>query len=121
VLFRSSATWPLPGLSLDSEGVLFNGLPFSQASKSARIATSAKIGMALNPRLRLMVCQDGNDLDNESLDSLEKLLRDSDYQMILELVTRNDDDEKRCAVIIENGKNKEKNPESAIDTNGEKE
>jgi hypothetical protein len=117
----TSATWPLPGLSLDSEGVLFNGLPFSQASKSARIATSAKIGMALNPRLRLMVCQDGNDLDNESLDSLEKLLRDSDYQMILELVTRNDDDEKRCAVIIENGKNKEKNPESAIDTNGEKE
>lgn len=98
------APWPLPGLSLDADGVLLNGLPFEQASKSARIMASVKIGMALNPSLRLLVCEDGSDLDQESLDSLGKILEDHDFQMLLELVTRGPEDEGRCAVVIEDGR-----------------
>jgi hypothetical protein len=99
----AKAEWPVPDLSIDDEGVLYKGLPFAQASKSVRTLTSVRIGMALNPRLKLLVCQDGNDLDSESLLALEKLLDESGYQMILELVTRGADDEARCAVIIEDG------------------
>lgn len=98
------AKWPVKGLTFDSEGVLFDGLPFEQASKSKRVLASVRIGMALNPRLKLLVCQDGSDLDDETLKALDKLLKQEDFQMILELVTRSQADEELCAVVIEDGK-----------------
>jgi hypothetical protein len=98
------AHWPVEGLGMDDEGVLYNGLPIEQSSKSVRTRVSVEIGMALNPRLRLLVCQDGGDLDNDALDALDAVLAEKDFQMILELVTRGKDDEARCAVIVENGK-----------------
>lgn len=98
-----NAQWPLPGMSLDESGVLLDGLPFEQASKAQRVLSSVKVGMALNPKLRLLVCEDGNDLDNETLAALDKALKDNDFQMLLEFVTRNDEDEKRCAVVFHEG------------------
>lgn len=103
-----SAKWPVPGLAIDDEGVLFNGLPFEQASKSTRIKTSCKIGMALNPRLRLLVSSEGNDLDRDSLAELDSLLKEGDYQMLLEFVTRSATDEDLCAIVVENGRSKKK-------------
>lgn len=100
----SKAEWPVPGLSFDSDGVLFDGLPFEQASKSKRVLASVRIGMALNPRLRLLVCQDGSDLDSDTMTALDKLLKEKDFQMILELVTRSEADEELCAVIVQDGK-----------------
>lgn len=99
-----AAPWPVPGLGMDSEGVTLNGLPIEQASKRERLLTSVEIGMALNPKLRLLVCENGaNDLDAEGFEILEELLVDRDFQLIAEFVTRGDDDENRCAVIIEDG------------------
>ncbi len=97
------AKWPVEGMRFDEEGVLFDGRPFEQASKSQRVLASVKIGMALNPELRLLVCQDGGDLDTDALASLEQMLKDSDFQMLVELVTRTSEDEDRCAVVIQNG------------------
>lgn len=98
-----SAPWPVPGLSLDDEGVLLDGLPIEQASKSRRIDVSVEIGMALNPKLKLLVCQDGGDLDTDSLAALGKKLEQRDYQMLLELVTRTAEDEALCQVIVRDG------------------
>lgn len=98
-----AAEWPVEGLSIDDEGVLYNGLPFEQASKSQRVLASVKIGMALNPKLRLLVCQDGNDLDTDSMAELQKLLEENDFQMLVEVVTRTDADEDLCAVVIRDG------------------
>ena len=100
----AAAKWPVPGLSFDSEGVLFDGLPFGQASKSKRVLASVRIGMALNPKLRLLVCEDGSDLDSDTLAALDELLKQEDFQMILELVTRTAADEELCAVVIQDGK-----------------
>jgi hypothetical protein len=98
-----SAKWPVAGLSLDDEGVLLNGLPIEQANKATRVLTSAKIGMAMNPKLRLMVCTSGSDLDLDTIELLDKLLKESDFQMIVEFVTRTKSDEDLCAVVISNG------------------
>jgi hypothetical protein len=98
-----SAPWPVPGLSLDENGVLLDGLPIEQACKSRRIDVSVEIGMALNPKLRLLVCQDGGDLDTDSLQALGKKLEERDFQMLLELVTRSETDEALCAVVIKDG------------------
>jgi hypothetical protein len=98
-----SAKWPLPGLSLDDSGVLLNGLPFEQASKAQRVLASVKVGMALNPKLRLLVCQDGNDLDPQTMDMLDKILSQNDFQLLLEYVTRDSEDEAKCAVVMREG------------------
>ena len=102
------ALWPLPNMSIDDSGVLLNGLPFEQASKAERVLASVKVGMALNPKLRLLVCEDGNDLDNDTMAALEKSLKDNDFQMLLEFVTRDVMDEMKCAVVFQDGQRKPK-------------
>lgn len=97
------APWPVPGMELRDDGLLLDGLPFEQASKSKRVLCSVAVGMALNPKLRLLVCQDGSDLDEDSLTALQSILEEKDFQMIVELVTRTTEDEERCAVIIKEG------------------
>lgn len=99
----ASADWPVPGLGISDDGVLFNDLPFEQLCKSKRILVSAMVGIAMNPTLRLMVCQDGSDLGNEALAALEELLKEHDFQMLLEVVTRSPADEERCAVVFSEG------------------
>ncbi len=102
----SAVAFPVPGMSLDKEGVLLNGRAFSDNSRAERIKASALVGIALNPTLKLMVCEDGSDLDEESLEALDQILREGGFQAIVELVTRGKDDEDRCAVIIEAGEAK---------------
>jgi DNA repair exonuclease SbcCD ATPase subunit len=103
------AQFPVAGLGFDDDGVTLNGLPFEQGSKKERIMTSVAIGMALQPKLRLMVCQDGSDLDSDTLAALDYVLVKNDYQMLLEIVTRTSEDEDRCAVVIKDGAVAKKN------------
>lgn len=99
----AQAEWPIKGMELTEDGLLMNGLPFEQASTSQRIMASVAVGMALNPKLRLLVCQHGSDLDNDTLDALAKVLEEKDFQMVVELVSRSKEDEERCAVVIADG------------------
>lgn len=98
-----AAEWPVEGMGLDEEGLLYNGLPFEQANKATRIRTSVLIGMKLNPKLKLLVCQGGGDCDEDTLAQLEQMLVENDFQLLLELVTRGAEDEARCAVIMRDG------------------
>jgi energy-coupling factor transporter ATP-binding protein EcfA2 len=99
-----NAQWPVPGLGIDEEGVTLNGRAFTLASKSERVMASTRIGMALNPTLRLLVCEDGSDLDNDTLSTLQTILEANDFQMLIEIVCRTAADESICAVVIEDGK-----------------
>ena len=103
----AEAPWPLPGLSLADGEVMLNGLPFKQASKAQRVIASFKIGMAMNPKFKLLVCEDGNDLDMETMKALEELLYDSDYQALVEFVTRHPEDESMCKVVLQEGASKD--------------
>ncbi len=100
----SNAKWPMKGMELTEDGLLMDGLPFEQASTSQRIMASVKVGMALNPKLRLLVCQHGSDLDNDTLDALDEIVKAGDFQCVVEVVTRSVYDEQRCAVVIEDGR-----------------
>jgi len=97
------ASFPVEAMSLDKEGVLLNGRAFADNSRSERIAASAKIGMAMNPTLRLLICEDGSDLDSDCMDELDKFMRLHDFQCIVELVTRSSEDEDRCKVVLKDG------------------
>lgn len=100
----AEAKFPVEGMSLEAGGILLNGLPFEQASQAERIMASVDVGIALNPELRLMICKDGNAMDAETIAALDAKLEDSDFQMIVEVVTNTSDDEDRCAVVIKDGK-----------------
>lgn len=101
------AEWPVGGLSVDTEGLLYNQLPLDQASQSERIRLCCRITAALNPALRLFVVYNGNDLDHDSLNELDTFLKDSEFQAIVEYVTRSELDEQKCTVVLHDGAEKE--------------
>lgn len=94
-----SATFPIKGLSFDDTGVLFNSVPFAQASSAERLRTSVAMGIALNPDLRVLLIRDGSLLDDNNLKTVAKMAKDADCQIFLERVGKGAE----CSVIIENG------------------
>lgn len=99
----ASAPWPVENMELTEDGILLNNRPFAQASSRERTIASAKVGMSLNSKLRLLVIKNGSELDNDALDGLQQLLEDNDYQALVEIVTRTEEDENRCQVVIVDG------------------
>lgn len=94
-----SAKFPIEGLSITDSGVTFNGVPFEQASGAEQLRVSVAIGMAANPKLRVLLCRDGSLLDETSLRILTEIVQERDYQLWLERVGEG----KECTVIIEDG------------------
>jgi hypothetical protein len=99
----ADAEWPIEGMTLEEDGLLWNGLPFAQASTSQKIMASVNVGMRLNPKLRLLVCEHGSDLDATTIDALDEVLKENQFQCVVEIVTRSKEDEERCAVVIADG------------------
>jgi DNA repair exonuclease SbcCD ATPase subunit len=95
----SAAKMPLEGLTVDSDGVSFNGIPFDQASSAEQLRVSVAIGLALNPKLKVLLIRDGSLLDNTSLKALAEQAAAADAQVWVERVGKAD----ASAIIIEDG------------------
>ena len=95
----ASAKFPVQGLSFDDSGVLYNGLPLSQASSAEQIRVSLAMGMALNPKLRVLMIKDGSLLDADSMEAIKDQIAEKGWQLWLERVG----DADQGAVIIEDG------------------
>jgi hypothetical protein len=95
----SGAKWPVPGLGFSDDGVLFNGLPFAQASQAEARIVSFAIGAELNPELRVVLIDDGEKLDKASMQQLAQLAAEKDMQVWIERVGDGD----TGAVVIEDG------------------
>jgi DNA repair exonuclease SbcCD ATPase subunit len=76
-----NADMPVDGLSFGDDEVLLNGLPFSQAGTAEKLRASIGIGMALNPKLKVMLVDEGSELDKASLQLVAKLAAAKDYQV----------------------------------------
>ena len=57
------------------------------------------MGMALNPKLRVLMIKDGSLLDADSLQAIRDQVAEGDFQLWLEIVNPDDP----TAVIIEDG------------------
>jgi predicted ABC-type transport system involved in lysophospholipase L1 biosynthesis ATPase subunit len=86
----AAAPMPVPGLGFGAGDVLFNNLPFDQASTAEQIRVSMAIAMAANPKLRVVLIRDGSLLDAKSLAIVEQMAEEHDFQVFIETV-RNDD------------------------------
>lgn len=94
-----AAQYPVKGLRLTDEGIEFNGQPFDQASAAEQLRVSVAIGIAANPRLRVMLVRDASLLDEDSMALMEQLAEEKDVQVWLEKVGTGDG----CHVILEDG------------------
>lgn len=95
----AAAKFPIPGMSFDENGVLLNGLPFAQASSAEQLRASVAMGLALNPKLKVLLIRDGSLLDADSLRMVSEMAAAADGQCWVERVSEGDE----VSVIIEDG------------------
>ncbi len=94
-----AAKFPVKGLGFDDQGVTYQGVPLSQASSAEQIRVSLAMGMALNPRLKVLMIKDGSLLDEDSMAAIHEQVAEHDFQLWIERVGNAD----QGAVIIEDG------------------
>ena len=90
---------PIPGLSFGAGEVMYNELPFEQASAAEQMRVSMAIAMAMNPKLKVVCIRDGSLLDSTSLKIVSELVEEHDFQLWLEQV----DESGEVGVYIEDG------------------
>jgi hypothetical protein len=95
----ASAKFPVPGLGFGDLGPTLDGVPLEQASDAQRLRLSVAIGLALNPKLKVLLVRDGSRLDDDGMTLLAKLAEEAGAQVWLERVGDRDP----CAVVIEDG------------------
>ncbi len=95
----SAAKFPIDGLSVSAEGVEFNGLPFDQASSAEQLRVSVAMGLAVNPKLRVLLIRDGSLLDEDSLKMVAEMASKADAQVWIERVG----EDSATSVVIEDG------------------
>lgn len=95
------AKLPVDGLSLDPEldVVVFNGKPFENAAFSQKIRVSTAIAMAMNPELRVVLIDQGSELDREALAAIGEMAREREYDVWLTRV----DESREVGFVIEEG------------------
>lgn len=95
----AAAAMPVAGLGFGEGVVLYNGVPFDQASTAEQLRVSLAIAMAGNPKLRVIRIQDGSLLDDDSLAAISQMAKDGEYQVWIEKV----DASGKIGVVIEDG------------------
>jgi DNA repair exonuclease SbcCD ATPase subunit len=81
-----SANIPVSGISFGDNQILLNGLPFNQASDAEQLRASMEVAMALNPKLKIIRVRDGSLLDSDSMKIVEKVAKEKDFQIWIEIV-----------------------------------
>jgi len=94
-----SASYPIDGLTVDDAGVLLDGLPLEQASGAQQLQCSVAIGLALNPKLKILLIRDGSLLDEDSLADVARMADEAGAQVWIERVGKGDE----ITVVIEDG------------------
>ena len=93
------AKMPVAGMAFTADGVTLGGIAIAECSGAERLRASVAVGLAQNPKLRIMLIRDGSLLDSESMKALEQIAADRDAQVWIERV----DESGEVGVVIEDG------------------
>ena len=93
------AELPVPGIAFGADGVTLDGIPFEQCCSAEQIKASVAIGVAMNPRLKVMLIRDGALLDENSRELVRQQAEASGTQFWMEVVGNSAD----VSVLIEDG------------------
>lgn len=95
----ANAKLPVVGLTFDETNVLYKGIPIENLGEGEQIRISAQIGMAANPKLRVMCIHHGEALDEEGLKILAELAEKNDFQIWMARV----DSSGTVGIVLEDG------------------
>lgn len=95
----AEAQFPVPGLSFSASEVLYNDIPFNQASSAEKLRVSVAMGLAMNPKLKVLLIRDGSLLDEDNLKLIAEMAEENEAQVWLERVGKGAE----VSVIIEDG------------------
>lgn len=93
------ANMPIPRLSFNEQGVLYNDVPIKGCSAAEQLRVSIAMAMALNPDIRIIRITDGSLLDSKNMAVIEDMARDEDFQVWVEKV----DESGKLGVFIQEG------------------
>lgn len=104
----AEAKWPIEGLAFDDAGVTLSGIPFEQLSEAEAIRVSCAMGLAMHPRLRVMLIRNAPYLDERTLELISRIAAENEAQFWLEQGGSG----KACSVILSDGAVKEPEAEA---------
>lgn len=93
------AKFPIAGLMLGDDDVLYNGIPLTQCSESQQWEVSTAIGFALNPQ-GILFMRSGGALDKDSRARIRERASALGVQLFLEVVDDADD----VQILIQEGR-----------------
>lgn len=94
----AAAVMPVAGLSIsENDEVMLNGVPIDGASQAEKIRLGLAIGVALNPKFRVLLCHDASLLDEDSMRLVGEFAEANDCQVFLERVGR------EGTIVVEDG------------------
>jgi hypothetical protein len=85
----ASAPMPIEGLSVTDDGILYKGIPFSDASGAIRLSTALAVAMH-NQEVRDVLCRDASLIDDKNLATIRSMARGRGFHVWLERVGRRD-------------------------------
>jgi hypothetical protein len=95
-----AAEFPVEGLSVEGDAVLYRGVPLADCSQSERLRVLAGIGVALNPRLAFCILRDAAWFDP---DTMRTFLADMSARGIQVIAERPGRDE-FATIVLEAGR-----------------
>ncbi|HTH42876.1 MAG TPA: AAA family ATPase [Terracidiphilus sp.] len=95
----ANAKIPVDGLVFDESKVLYKGLPLENLGEGEQIRISTEIGMAANPKLRVLSIRHGEALDDDAMKMLAKLAEKHDFQIWMAKV----DSSGKVGIVLEDG------------------
>jgi hypothetical protein len=95
----AKAKMPVEGLTFDENGVQFKGVPLENMGEGEQLRIAAEIGMAANPRLRVLCIRRGEALDDHGLKLLAELAEQRDFQLWITKV----DSSGKVGIVLEDG------------------
>ena len=99
----AKAPTAVEGLEFRDDEVFFNGLPLSQDAESGRLIRCVELAAALNPRLRCIVMDKGEQLMLPKLAELDMWATEHDYQVFVLRASTGEE----CQFVLEEGKVRE--------------
>lgn len=96
----AKAKFPVDGLSVDEDGVTFDGVPFGQVNSAMRRRVAFAIATAGDPKLKLVIVKDGDLLDADSLAAIREVADERGYTVLVE---RDRDESRKIGFTVRDG------------------
>jgi len=94
-----AAKFPLEGLSVSEDGITFEGIPFKQINSAKQDVIALNLVTSGRPEIRLVIMKNGDRLDAESLEQVDRTATERGYLVLVE----RDRDRDGKSIIVTDG------------------